>query len=67
MQGNGELAKIKADVSRMSRLVDQLLGVARLDAIALDVSREIDLDEVARGTVTGLAPGRSVRGSHWSL
>jgi signal transduction histidine kinase len=59
VEGDGEIAKIKADVARMNRLVDQLLRVARLDAVALDVSDRVDLNEVATEIVGSMAP--------WSL
>ncbi len=59
VEGNGEITKIKTDVGRMDRLVDQLLRVARLDAVALDVSDAVDLNDVASEIVAAMAP--------WSL
>jgi signal transduction histidine kinase len=56
LSANGELEKLKTDVARMNRLVEQLLSAARLDAIALDVSDEVDLNQSARDVVVSLAP-----------
>ncbi len=56
MQATDEVVRLKADVDRMNRLVKQLLSVARLDAVALDVSATVDLNEIAREIVATLAP-----------
>jgi signal transduction histidine kinase len=62
MDETPELAKLKADVARMNRLVDQLLRVARLDALTPDVSATVDLSAVAVDVVAMLAPWAIARG-----
>jgi signal transduction histidine kinase len=56
MAETSELANLKRDIARMNRLVEQLLRVARLDAISLDVSAPVDLEAVAADVVEMMAP-----------
>jgi len=56
MAETSELASLKHDIARMNRLVEQLLRVARLDAISLDVSDPVDLEAVAGEVVAMMAP-----------
>jgi signal transduction histidine kinase len=65
LEGNGQLSTLRQEVQRMNRLVEQLLCVARLDSLALDVSAPVDLRQVAEEVVGSMAhlalgSGRSI-------
>lgn len=67
LEGNGRTANLKCDVARMNRLVDQLLQVARLDNVALDVSPTISLQTIAAEIVGELAPRAIAEGKTVAL
>ncbi len=57
--------QLRLEAARMERLVDQLLRVARLDALPLDTGAQLDLDTLMAEVVGQMAPwavgqGRSV-------
>jgi two-component system, OmpR family, sensor histidine kinase TctE len=65
LEGNGQLSALKEEVARMNRLVEQLLCVARLDSVALDISSRVDLREIAEDVIgsiahLALAAGRTI-------
>jgi signal transduction histidine kinase len=65
LEGNGQLSALRQEVGRMNRLVEQLLCVARLDSVALDISTPVDLRQIAEEVVglmahLALASGRSI-------
>ena len=55
LAGNGQLGALREEVARMNRLVEQLMCVARLDSVALDVSSRVDLRKVAEEAVGAMA------------
>jgi signal transduction histidine kinase len=55
LEGNGQLSALREEVARMNRLVEQLLCVARLDSVRLDVSSRVDLRQLAEEVVGSMA------------
>lgn len=62
LQNGPDVERLLLDAKRMSRLVDLLLRVARLDSLPLNVSRTVDLRAVAAELVEYLAPWAITQG-----
>lgn len=56
IDADGKVAELRRDVARMNRVVEQLLHVARLDSVVLDVTSDVDLRRCAREVVENMAP-----------
>lgn len=64
---NAEAVALRRDVDRMTRLIEQMLQVARFDGTPLDVSQPVDLRAVAVEAISGLAPLALQRGIQLAL
>jgi two-component system sensor histidine kinase TctE len=62
-----DTAALRGDVDRMGRLVEQLLRMARLDGLPLDVSAPVKLRAVAVEAISALAPLALHRGVELAL
>ncbi len=56
IEGAPDLAGLRHDADRMTRLVQQLLGMARLESVALDITQAVNLHDVAAEAITALVP-----------
>ncbi len=56
LEGLPELEGLRHDTDGMARLVGQLLRMARLEAVALDVTQEVRLHDVATEVIGALVP-----------
>jgi two-component system sensor histidine kinase TctE len=66
--GDAEEAQaLRRDVDRMGRLVSQLLRMARLESLPLDVTQAVDLRLVAAEAIVDLAPLGLVHGVELAL
>lgn len=64
MADTATAAKLRHDVESMSRIVSQLLLVARLETLSIAFDEQIDLNLVATDVATNLAPLAIASGKH---
>ena len=56
VEDQSALAGLRGDADRMGRLVGQLMRMARLEGLPVDVTQPVDLHGVAVEAITGLVP-----------
>jgi signal transduction histidine kinase len=56
MEDRPDIEALRHDTDRLARLVGQLLGMARLESLPLDVTQQVDLHKVAAETIASLIP-----------
>lgn len=56
LQDTPEIEKLRDDAARMNRLVAQLLRVARLDSVSIEITENLDLCKTTREVVEYLTP-----------
>ena len=56
MHDSAEVRSLRQDADRMARLVGQMLQMARIDSVPLDIGERVDLHAVAMEAISGLAP-----------
>lgn len=62
-----EVQALRRDTDRMTRLIEQMLQMSRLDGLPLDVSHPVDLRAVAVEAISALAPLALQRGVELGL
>lgn len=67
MDDNAALKKVRQDIARMNRLVEQLLHAARLDSFTLDTHESLDLRQIAHHVMEYMAPLAIAKGQNIEL
>ncbi len=67
LQDSTEAELLRQDADRMARLVGQMLQMARIDGMSLDITERVDLRAVAMEAISALAPLAVNRGLHLAL
>jgi len=56
LPASDQRSELQLDVSRINRLIDQMLDLSRADALSFDTSGRVDLADIGRTVVSDLTP-----------